>query len=72
MIEILFREFKQYLNIENFHSKSLNGVLFELFCALIGYVLVEWLRQRHPVKGGVARAIQKVRTHWNETLTSFG
>ena len=40
MIEILFRELKQYLNIENFHSKSLNGVLFELFCALIGYVLV--------------------------------
>lgn len=72
MIEILFREFKQYLNIENFHSKSLNGVLFELFCALIGYVLVEWLRQRHPVRGGVARAIQKVRTYWNETLTSFG
>jgi IS4 transposase len=43
-IEILFRELKQYLNIENFHSKSLNGVLFELFCALIGYVLVEWFR----------------------------
>jgi hypothetical protein len=72
VIEILFRELKQYLNIENFHSKSLNGVLFELFCALIGYVLVQWFRQRHPVKGGVARAIQKVRTFWNETLDSFG
>ena len=36
VIEILFRELKQYLNIENFHSKSLNGVLFELFAALIG------------------------------------
>lgn len=72
VIEILFREFKQYLNIENFHSKSLNGVLFELFCALVGYVLVVWFRQRHPVKGGVARAIQKVRTFWNETLDSFG
>jgi len=72
VIEILFREFKQYLNIENFHSKSLNGVLFELFCALIGYVLAVWFRQRHPVKGGVARAIQKVRTFWNETLDSFG
>jgi len=72
VIETLFREFKQYLNIENFHSKSLNGVLFELFCALIGYVLVVWFRQRHPVKGGVARAIQKVRTFWNETLDSFG
>jgi len=72
VIEILFREWKQYLNIENFHSKTLNGVLFELFCALIGYVLVEWFRQRHPVKGGAARAIQKVRTFWNETLDSFG
>ncbi len=45
---------------------------FELFCALIGYMLVGWFRQRHPVKGGVARAIQKVRTFWNETLDSFG
>jgi len=72
VIEILFREWKQYLNIENFHSKSLNGVLFELFCALIGYMLVVWFRQRHPVKGGVVRAIQKVRTFWNETLDSFG
>ena len=71
-IEILFRELKQYLNIENFHSKSLNGVLFELFCALIGYVLVEWFRQCHPVKGGMARAIQQVRTFWNKTLDTFG
>ena len=47
-IEIFFRELKQYLNVENFHSKSLNGVLFELFCALIGYILVEWFRQCHP------------------------
>jgi IS4 transposase len=28
MIEILFRELKQYTSIENFHSQSLNGVLF--------------------------------------------
>jgi len=71
-IEILFWELKQYLNVENFHSKSLNGVLFELFCALICYVLVEWFRQCYPVKGGMARAIQQVRTFWNETLNSFG
>jgi len=72
VIEILFRELKQYLNIENFHSKSLNGVLFELFAALIGLILIYWLRQRHPVKGGVPRTIQKVRTHWNNSLDSFG
>jgi len=50
MIEILFRELKQYTNIESFHSQSLNGVLFEIFCTLIGYVLVEWFRQRHPLR----------------------
>ena len=72
VIEILFRELKQYLNIEKFHSKSLNGVLFELFAALIGLVLIYWLRQRHPVKGGVPRTIQKVRTHWNKSLDTFG
>ena len=72
MIEILFRELKQYLNIENFHSKSLNGVLFELFAALIGLVLIYWLRQRHPMRGGVPRTIQKVRTYWDRSLDSFG
>ena len=71
-IEILCRELKQSLNSENFHSKSLNGVLFELFCALIGYVLVEWFRQCHPLKGGMARAIKQVRTFWNKTLDTFG
>jgi len=40
VIEILFPELKQYLNIEDFHSKSLNGVLFELSAALIRLILV--------------------------------
>jgi Transposase DDE domain. len=72
VIEILFRELKQYLNIENFHSQTLNGVLFELFAAMIGMVLIEWLRQRHPMRGGVPDAITAVRDGWNETLRSVG
>jgi IS4 transposase len=72
VIEILFRELKQYLNAENFHSQSLDGVLFELFCALIGLLLIQWLRQRHPMRGGVPKAIQEVRKHWNNTLRSVG
>ena len=72
MIEILFRELKQYFNVENFHSKSLNGVLFELFAALVGLVLIEWLRQRHPMRGGVPDAIRDVRQNWNKTLRSVG
>ncbi|GAD53909.1 hypothetical protein MBEHAL_2669 [Halarchaeum acidiphilum MH1-52-1] len=72
MIEILCRELKQYTSIENFHSKSLNGVLFELFCTLIGYVLVEWFRQRHPLRGGVPEAIRTTRTRWNTSLRTYG
>ena len=71
-VEILFRELKQYTNVEQFHSQSLNGVLFELFCTLIGYVLVQWFRQRHPLRGGVPEAIRKVRTRWNQSLPSYG
>ena len=72
VIEILFRELKKYTNIENIHSQSLNGVLFELFCTLIGYVLVQWFRQRHPLRGGVPEAIRKIRTRWNQSLPSYG
>ena len=72
VIEILFRELKQYLNVENFHSTTLNGVLFELFCSLIGFVLIHWLRQHYPMKDGVADTIHQVRSNWNETLASFG
>jgi len=72
VIEILFRELKQYTNVENFHSQSLNGALFELFCTLIGYVLVQWFRQRHPLRGGVPEAIRKIRTRWNQSLPSYG
>ena len=71
LIEILFRELKQYTNIEGFHSQSLNGVLFELFCTL-GYVLVEWFRHCHPLRGGVPEAIRTVRTRWNQSLPSYG
>jgi len=72
LIEILFRELKQYLNVENFHSTTLNGVLFELFCSLIGFMLIHWLRDHYPVKDGVADTIQQVRANWNQTLSSFG
>ena len=72
VIEILFRELKQYTNIEEFHSKSLNGVLVELVCTLIGYVLIDWYRHCHPLRGGVPEAIRKIRTQWNQSLPSCG
>jgi len=72
VIEILFRELKQYTSAEQFHSQSLNSVLFELFCTLIGYVLVQWFRQRHPLRGGVPEGIRKIRTRWNQSLPLYG
>lgn len=72
LIEILFRELKQYTTIENFHSQSVTGVLFEVFCALIGYVLIEWFRHCHPLRGGVPEAIRLVRTRWNQSRPVYG
>ena len=72
VIEILFRELKQYTNIENFHSKALNGVLVQLVCTLIRYVLIDWYRHCHPLRGGVPEAIRKIRTRWDQSLPSCG
>jgi IS4 transposase len=72
LIEILFRELKQYTNVQEFHSKSFNGALFELFCTLIAYLLVEWFRHRHPLRGGVPNAIYTIRNKWNKPLPEYG
>ena len=72
MIEIPSRELKQSTNIESFHSQSLNGILFDIFCLLIRYVLVEWFRQRHPLRGGVPEAIRTIHTWWSTSLRTYG
>jgi IS4 transposase len=72
LIEILFRELKQYLNVEQFHSTSLTGALFELFCTWIAYLLVQWFRHRHPLRGGVRGAIRFLLVNWNRALPEYG
>jgi hypothetical protein len=44
MIEIFFREIKSYLKIDHFMSKSLNGILIQIFCILITYALMVLLK----------------------------
>ena len=39
-IEIFFREIKSYLKIDHFMSKTLNGMLIQIFCTLIAYALM--------------------------------
>jgi len=62
---------KEYTNFEKFHSQSVNGVLFEVFCTLIGYVLVEWFRHYHPLLGGMPEAIRLIRTRWNKSRRAY-
>lgn len=72
LIEILFREPKQYLNVQQFHSTTLNGALFELFSTWIAYLLVQWFRHRHPLRGGVRAAIRVIQINWNQLLPEYG
>lgn len=72
LIEIFFRETKQYMNIEHVHSTTLTGVVFEVFCTLIAYLLAEWFRYRHPARGGVRDALRDIRIDWNRPLTEYG
>jgi hypothetical protein len=34
--------------------------------------LIQWLWQRHPMRGGVPQAIREVQKRWNDTLGSVG
>lgn len=53
LLEFVFRKLKQYFNIREFHSKTLNGALVELFCALIAYVLANYTTRSVTVSGRV-------------------
>lgn len=44
-IEIFIREIKSYLKIDHFMSRSLNGILIQIFCILIAYALMVLLRE---------------------------
>jgi hypothetical protein len=51
LLEIIFRKLKQYFNVQEFHSKTLNGALVELFCALIAYVLADYYHRTYRIRG---------------------
>jgi len=72
LIEIMFRTLKQHTNIQNFHSRTLNGALVELFCSLLAYILAEYYHRRYHVKGGLMDAIKRIRNYWNKSLAEYG
>jgi hypothetical protein len=46
-MEVLNKELKSNLKIENFIGKSLNAVLIQIFCTLIAYLLIALFRITH-------------------------
>jgi IS4 transposase len=68
LIEIMFRELKQYTNIQRFHSTTLNGVLFEVYCTF----LADYYRRQYPVRGGMSRTFRVIRNYWNRPLGEYG
>lgn len=72
LIEIMFRTLKQHTNIQNFHSRTLNGALVELFCSLLAYILADYYHRRYHVKGGRMDAIKRIRNYWNKSLAEYG
>lgn len=72
LIEIMFRELKQYTNIQRFHSMTLNGVLFELYCTFLAYILADYYRRQYPVRGGMPRTFRLIRNYWNQPLGEYG
>lgn len=59
LIEITFRKLKQYTNIQKFHSTTLNGVLFEVYCTFLRTSLLTTVSssQRH------ARTFRVIRNY---------
>jgi hypothetical protein len=72
LIEIMFRELKQYMNVQRFHSTTLNGVLFELYCTFLAYILADYYRRQYPVRGGMPRTLRVIRNYWNRPLGEYG
>lgn len=72
LLEIIFRKLKQYFNIQEFHSKTLNGALVELFCALIAYVLADYYHRTYGIRGTLADTIKIIRNYWNKPRGEYG
>lgn len=72
LIEIMFRELKQYTNIQRFHSMILNGVFFELHSTFLAYVLTDYYRRQYPVRGILPRTFCVIRNYWNQPLGEYG
>jgi putative transposase len=61
-IETFFRWLKQNLKIKTFYATSENGVLIQIWTALIAYLLLLWLKVRSWVNWSILELTRIVRT----------
>jgi hypothetical protein len=54
------------------HSTTLNGVLFEVYCTFLAYILADYYRRQYPVRGGMPRTFRLIRNYWNQPLGEYG
>lgn len=60
-IEIFFRTMKKYLKIDHLISKSINGILIQIFCALIAYLLLLMIQSSMMIYMTIPEIIRDLR-----------
>jgi IS4 transposase len=64
-IEVLFKELKQNLKIGHFIAKNLNGILIQIFCTLISYLLFIVFKLKHRIIASILEIKREIRYFGN-------
>ncbi|MGP6207954.1 transposase [Cuniculiplasma sp. SKW3] len=60
-IEIFFRTMKSYLKIDHLISRKINGIMVQIFSALIAYVILEMIQDMLSYRTGIPDMIRAKR-----------
>ncbi|PYB68298.1 IS4 family transposase [Thermoplasma sp. Kam2015] len=60
-IEIFFRTMKSYLRIDHLISRNVNGILIQIFSALIAYVILRMIQDMISCRMGIPDLIRMIR-----------
>jgi hypothetical protein len=60
-IELFFKWIKQHLKIKSFFSTSKNGVLIQIWCVLITYLLMIKIKDKYRIKKNIFEILRLIR-----------
>ena len=60
-IEIFFRTMKTYLKIDHLISKNINGILIQIFSALMAYIILLMIQASLAVNAGIPEILRYMR-----------